>query len=66
LAASDGEDIRSEARSVFSAHVAEIRSKIADLQSMEQVLSEAIRECAAGRHPQCPLIDVLSGGGDAP
>jgi MerR family mercuric resistance operon transcriptional regulator len=60
LAAGDGEDVRAEARSVFSAHVTEICAKIADLQSMERVLSEAIRECAAGRHPNCPLINVLS------
>lgn len=61
LAASGGETMRAEARSVFSAHVAEIRAKIADLQSMERVLTEAIGECAAGRHPKCPLIEVLSG-----
>jgi len=65
LAATDGEDVRAEARGVFSAHVAEIRAKIADLQSMEQVLTEAIRDCVAGRHPKCPLIDVLSGDEDA-
>jgi MerR family mercuric resistance operon transcriptional regulator len=63
LAASDGADVRAEARHVFSAHVEDIRAKIADLQSMEQVLTEAIRECAAGRQPKCPLIDVLSGAG---
>lgn len=62
LAATDSEDMRAEARSVFAAHVAEIRAKIADLQSMERVLATAIAECAAGRHPKCPLIEVLSGG----
>ncbi|MGH7095122.1 MAG: MerR family transcriptional regulator [Stellaceae bacterium] len=62
LAGSDGEDRRAEARSVFSAHIEEIRAKVADLQSMERVLSEAVEECAAGRHPKCPLIEVLSGG----
>jgi hypothetical protein len=53
--------VRVEARSVFPAHVAEIRAKIADLQSMEQILTEAIHQCAVGRHPKCPLIEVLSG-----
>lgn len=70
LARSEGEGVREEARSVFSAHVAQIRAKIADLQSLERVLTEAIDECAAGRHPNCPLIEVLSGDGagdgDAP
>jgi MerR family transcriptional regulator, mercuric resistance operon regulatory protein len=64
LVASDRVDVRAEARSVFAAHVEEIRTKIVDLQLMEQVLTEAIRECAAGRQPQCPLIEVLSGGGE--
>jgi len=64
FAVNDGADVRAEARSVFSAHVDDIRAKIADLQSMEQVLTEAIRECAAGRQPKCPLIDVLSGDGE--
>jgi len=61
LAGSHGEAVREEARGVFSAHVAQIRTKIADLQSLERVLTEAIDECAAGRHPNCPLIEVLSG-----
>jgi MerR family transcriptional regulator, mercuric resistance operon regulatory protein len=65
LAVSDGADVRAEARSVFSAHVDDIRAKIADLRSMERVLAEAIRECAAGRQPECPLINVLSGDEDA-
>jgi MerR family transcriptional regulator, mercuric resistance operon regulatory protein len=63
LAGSDGAGVREEARGVFSAHVAQIRTKIADLQSLERVLTEAIDECAAGRHPNCPLIEVLSGDG---
>ncbi|HVC50802.1 MAG TPA: helix-turn-helix domain-containing protein [Stellaceae bacterium] len=62
LSATDSGDMRAEARSVFSAHIEEIRAKIADLQSMERVLTEAVEECAAGRHPNCPLIEVLSGG----
>ena len=63
LAASHGEGVREEARGMFSAHVAQIRAKIADLQSLERVLTEAIDECTAGRHPNCPLIEVLSGPG---
>ena len=60
LAAGDSEDVRAEARSIATTHVAEIRAKIADLQAMERVLSEAICECDAGRRPRCPLIEVLS------
>lgn len=62
LAEDDGDAMRAAARGVFSTHIEEIRAKIADLQSMERVLTEAVHECAAGRHPNCPLIEVLSGG----
>lgn len=60
LAAAGGPDARVEARSLAAAHVADIRSKIADLQSMESVLTDAICECEAGRQTRCPLIEVLS------
>src|SRR5215472_16281942 len=56
------DDARTEARNLATAHVAGIRSKIADLQAMERVLSEAICECEAGQQPGCPLIEVQSSG----
>jgi MerR family mercuric resistance operon transcriptional regulator len=60
LAAGHGENVRSEARSLAAAHVADIRAKIAGLQVMEAVLSDAICECQAGREGRCPLIEALS------
>lgn len=61
LANADGnDDACAEARSLASAHVEDIRAKIADLQAMERVLSDAICECEAGQQPRCPLIEVLS------
>jgi MerR family mercuric resistance operon transcriptional regulator len=62
LAAGDGEHVRAEARGIAAGHVADIRAKIADLQAMERVLTEAICERDAGQHPRCPLIEVLSEG----
>jgi MerR family transcriptional regulator, mercuric resistance operon regulatory protein len=61
LAAGEGESVRTAARSLATAHVADIREKISDLQAMEAVLSKAICECEAGRQTRCPLIEVLSG-----
>ena len=66
LARAEGDDARTEARNLATAHVADIRSKIADLQAMERVLSEAICECEAGQQPGCPLIEVLSRDRGAP
>jgi MerR family mercuric resistance operon transcriptional regulator len=60
LAAAGGDDVCAEVRSLAAAHVADIRAKIADLQAMERVLTEAICECDAGQQPRCPLIEVLS------
>jgi MerR family mercuric resistance operon transcriptional regulator len=65
LVAAEGEDVRSEARTLVAAHVADIRAKVADLQAMERVLTEALCECEAGRDSRCPLIEVLSGDADA-
>jgi MerR family mercuric resistance operon transcriptional regulator len=60
LAGADDDRVRVEARRLAAAHVAEIRAKITDLQAMERVLSNAIRDCDSGRPPRCPLIEVLS------
>ena len=60
LAARNGEEACAEARSVAIVHVADVREKIADLQAIETVLTNTIRECEAGREPRCPLIEVLS------
>jgi MerR family mercuric resistance operon transcriptional regulator len=64
LAGAGDDDVRAEARSLAAAHVAEIRAKIADLQAMECVLSDALRECEAGQQLRCPLIDILSRDAD--
>jgi MerR family mercuric resistance operon transcriptional regulator len=61
LAASEDEPVRAQVRALAGAHVANIKAKIADLQAMERVLSEAICACDAGNPPRCPLIQVFSG-----
>jgi MerR family transcriptional regulator, mercuric resistance operon regulatory protein len=64
LAAGEGEDVCAETRSLATVHVAEIRAKIADLQAMERVLADAIRDCEAGGRPACPLLEVLAADTD--
>jgi len=64
LAAGEGNRVRWEVRNLVAAHVEDIRAKIADLQAMERVLTEAMSECETGRETRCPLIKVLSENAD--
>ena len=50
----------STVRELTARHLAEVRAKIADLESMERMLASTVRKCDAGRRTSCPLIDALS------
>ena len=45
---------------VATAHLADVRSKIADLRAMEAALEILIAKCEAGLSAACPLIETLS------
>jgi len=51
-----------EVREVALEHLAEIRSKAADLKRLEGVLDAMVATCSGGPVPDCPLIDVLFDG----
>lgn len=40
-------------------HIADIKSKIADLKKLERTLSAMSSQCAGGEVPECPVIDSL-------
>jgi len=46
-------------RNLIAKHVGDIRARIADLEAMERLLSDAICECASRQQPGCPIMDVL-------
>jgi MerR family transcriptional regulator, mercuric resistance operon regulatory protein len=48
-----------EARDLATGHLADVRTKIADLRRMERALSGMIARCAEGGTPDCPLIEAL-------
>jgi len=54
-----------EARVVAEAHLADVRSKIADLRTMERVLKATVARCADGAGSHCALIDALYREGTA-
>ena len=60
LSADDGQDTCANVREVAEHHLADVRAKIADLQAVEHVLADAVRRCASGEVPGCPIIDALS------
>lgn len=41
-------------------HLDDIRTKIADLRRMEQVLDQTVARCEGGTTPACPIVEVLS------
>jgi MerR family mercuric resistance operon transcriptional regulator len=72
LSETDGDHIRTELRSIVAMHVDDIRARITDLrasitdlQTMERVLSNAIRACECGQQPDCPIMELLSVNGEA-
>lgn len=50
-----------EVRETAAAHIATVRSKIAELKSMERTLSSLIERCAGDSRPDCPILESLSG-----
>ncbi|MCX7587808.1 MerR family transcriptional regulator [Phenylobacterium sp. 58.2.17] len=48
-----------EVEPIAAAHLITVRAKIADLVRLEAVLDDAVRRCAGGTSPSCPVIEVL-------
>src|SRR5579863_2824421 len=48
-----------EASRLAAVHLAEVRTKIADLRGMERVLKNVVAQCGDGTRPDCPLIETL-------
>ena len=60
LSAENSERTCAEVREVAARHLADIRSKIADLRAMEQLLGQTVALCDAGKLSECPVIETLS------
>lgn len=48
-----------EVKALTTAHLGEVRRKLADLERLEKVLREMVAGCAGGEVPQCPVIEAL-------
>ena len=49
-----------EVRETASVHIKAVRTKIAELQAMEQTLTQLIERCHGDERPDCPILDGLS------
>ena len=46
-------------KAIAEEHLEDIRRNIADLQAMEQALSEIVQPCSGDTSSRCPILDVL-------
>ncbi len=58
--ATGGQDACAEVREIAATHLADVRTRIADLRAMERALAQAVRGCDAGEMTGCPVISALS------
>ena len=58
----DKERSSAQVRQTAQQHIEEIREKIAELNAMEQTLTELINACAGDGRPDCPILEGLATG----
>ncbi len=49
----------SDVRAIAKQHLAQIKSKIADLQAIRDTLTHLVHECAGDDRPDCPILETL-------
>ncbi len=55
----DQQRASADVRAIAQEHLAQIESKIADLQDIRDTLSHLVRECAGDGRPECPILKKL-------
>jgi MerR family transcriptional regulator, mercuric resistance operon regulatory protein len=48
-----------EVRDIAGVHLAEVRTKLADLARLEKILADTISRCSGDQSPVCPVFDML-------
>ncbi len=48
-----------DVRAIAKQHLAQIESKIADLQAIRDTLTHLVHECAGDDRPDCPILETL-------
>ena len=50
-----------DVRSIAQRHIAELESKILELQQMRRTLEELVHHCHGDHRPACPILEDLAG-----
>lgn len=58
--ATPGHNSCAEVKEIASAHLASVRTKIADLMKLETILNTTIAQCDENQSPTCPVLDMLN------
>jgi MerR family mercuric resistance operon transcriptional regulator len=48
-----------EVQKIAEIHLAEVRSKLADLAKLERILADTVAKCSGDSSPSCPVLDML-------
>ena len=54
-----------EVKQLAAEHLAEMKSRISELESIAQALSQLIAHCHGDEHPECPILESLAGENNA-
>lgn len=60
--AAPGQNSCAEVKEVAGAHLASVKSKLADLARLETILSRTIAQCSENPSPTCPVLNMLERG----
>jgi MerR family copper efflux transcriptional regulator len=55
----DQDRASADVRAIAKEHLAQIESKIADLQAIRDTLTHLVHECAGDDRPDCPILKTL-------
>ncbi|MFD2741446.1 Cu(I)-responsive transcriptional regulator [Sulfitobacter aestuarii] len=55
----DEQRASADVRAIAQSHLAQIETKIADLEAMRDTLAILVRDCAGDQRPDCPILKRL-------
>jgi len=55
-----------EVKELASAHLSDLQTRVAELETIAHALTQLIAHCHGGERPQCPILDNLAGDDTAP